>query len=83
MVLPSGLYAADVDSVGVAGELAQLLAGGGIPDAGGLVVTGGDDGLAVRAVRRRRDRVGVAGELAQLLAGGRIPDAGGLVVSWR
>ncbi len=42
------------------GELAQLLAGGGIPDAGGLVSTGGDDGLAVRAVRRRVDTAAVA-----------------------
>ena len=45
MVLPSGLYAAELTAVAVAGELAQLLAGGGIPDAGGLVATGGDDSL--------------------------------------
>ena len=28
----------------------EFLAGGGVPDAGGLVITGGDDEFAVRAV---------------------------------
>ena len=47
--LPSGLNAADADLVRVAAQDGQLLAAGGVPDAGGLVIAGGDDVRAVGA----------------------------------
>ena len=40
-------------------KLAQFLAGGGIPDARGAPCAGGDDGPAVRTVRRRADNAAV------------------------
>ena len=65
----------------VAYELTQLVAGAGIPDAGGGVVAAGEDFAFIRAPRRLVDIFRVAYELDQLVAGGGIPDAGGVVVA--
>ena len=56
-------------------EAVQFLAGAGIPDADDMVVTCGDDFLAIQAVGHRHDSVGVALKLTQFLAGVGIPDA--------
>ena len=62
-------------------RVAHFLPRGRVPDAGGLVGTGGDDLRAVGTVGRRHRQVGVAAEGAHFLPRGGIPDAGGLVVT--
>ena len=75
---PSGLKAAEQPRWCGRGG-APALAGGGVPDAGGPVVAGGDDAGAVGAEGGRDNHVGVAAEERQLFAGGGVPDAGGAV----
>ena len=59
---PSGLKAARIDRRSWPRRTRQLFAAGGVPDAGGSVVAGGDDAGAVGAEGGRVDRAGVAAE---------------------
>ena len=65
-------------------ELAQFLAGTGIPGtAGSPVFTCDDDSLAIRAVGRRVEAAGLVLKLAQFLAGAGVPNADGPIVPSR
>ena len=52
-----------------------MLAGGGIPDAGGLVSTAGENFCLILAPNCLIDSAGVTFQQDELLAGGGIPDA--------
>ena len=56
----------------MAGQGAQAVAGGRIPELRGSVVAGGGEQLAVGAERHAVDSFGVAGQGANALAGDRI-----------
>src|SRR5262245_26487142 len=62
----------------MAGEAANFLAGGSIPQSGGTVVTGSENIPRIWREDRRVYLVGMAGEAANLLAGRRIPQLGDL-----
>src|SRR5262249_55387393 len=57
-------------------QAAQLLSRGGIPQPRGPVPRPGEDALAVRAPRHRRDSIAVAGEGPELLAALGVPQDG-------
>ena len=80
-VLPSGPEHGGVDPVRMALELAQLLAGSGVPQADGVVVAGGDDHLTVGTESGGVDRVGMARKHLDLLESRHIPQAGGAVAA--
>ena len=77
---PSGLNATPRPAV-VAGQGAQALAGGRVPQPRRLVVAGGGEQPPVRAERHAADPAVVAGQGAQALAGGRVPQPRRLVVA--
>ncbi|HEX5272643.1 MAG TPA: hypothetical protein VFW33_19235, partial [Gemmataceae bacterium] len=56
-------------------QLVQLLPGPHVPDAGGAVVAGGDEPLAVGREGQGAEGVSVAGQGAHLAAGGGVPEA--------
>ena len=60
--------------MGMAGEGAQLLTAGQVPDLDRAVVGGGEGQATVGTHRHRPHLPGVAGEGAQLLTAGQVPD---------
>ena len=76
---PSGLNATPSTVLVVAGQGAQLLAGGRVPQPRRLVAAGGGEQAPVRAERHPVESAVVAGQGAQVLAGGRVPQPRRLV----
>ena len=70
-VLPSGLNATELTTPGVAGEgVADLPAGGRVPQPHRAIIAAAGQGLAVWAERHRVDEAGVAGEESARSRGG-------------
>ena len=76
---PSGEKATDTNHIAVPLEREQFLAAGRLPHLGRLILTAGDNPLAVRGKGHRPNPIAVPLEREQFPAAGRLPHLGRLI----